>query len=126
PTILDCDGAALGPAEFAQSLHKGGDPFASCRTRALAQEADGRQPVSLLRARSKRPRCRAAEERDERAAVHSITSSAGASSVAGTSMPTALAVARLMTNSNLVGCTTGRSAGLAPLRMRPVYVPTWR
>src|SRR5262249_5358668 len=49
PTILDCDGAALGPAEFAQSLHKGGDPFASCRTRALAQEADGRQPVSLLR-----------------------------------------------------------------------------
>ena len=25
----------------------------------------------------------------------------------------------LMTNSNLFGCTTGRSAGLAPLRMRP-------
>jgi hypothetical protein len=31
-----------------------------------------------------------------------------------------LAVCRLMTNSNLVGCTTGRSVGLAPLRMRPV------
>ena len=26
---------------------------------------------------------------------------------------------RLITNSNLVACTTGRSAGLAPLRMRP-------
>jgi hypothetical protein len=26
----------------------------------------------------------------------------------------------LMTNSNLVDCTTGRSAGFAPLRMRPV------
>jgi hypothetical protein len=26
----------------------------------------------------------------------------------------------LMTNSNLVDCTTGRSTGLAPLRMLPV------
>ena len=31
----------------------------------------------------------------------------------------ALAVLRLMTNSNVVGCTTGRSAGLAPLRIFP-------
>ena len=30
-----------------------------------------------------------------------------------------LAVLILMTNSNLVDCMTGRSAGLAPLRMRP-------
>jgi len=29
----------------------------------------------------------------------------------------ALAVLRLMTSSNLVGCSTGRSAGLAPLRI---------
>jgi hypothetical protein len=27
---------------------------------------------------------------------------------------------RLITNSNLVGCITGMSAGLAPLRIRPV------
>jgi hypothetical protein len=33
--------------------------------------------------------------------------------------PNALAVFRLITNSNLVDCTAGRSAGLAPLRMRP-------
>ena len=32
--------------------------------------------------------------------------------------PSALAVLRLMTNSNVVGCKTGRSAGLAPLRFR--------
>ena len=36
--------------------------------------------------------------------THSITSSARASSVGGTSRPSALAVLRLMTNSNLVGC----------------------
>jgi len=51
---------------------------------------------------------------------HSITSSARASSVGGISSPSILAVPVLMTNSNLFGCTTGRSAGLAPLRMRPV------
>ena len=36
--------------------------------------------------------------------THSITSSARASSVGGTSRPSALAVLRLMTSSNLVGC----------------------
>jgi hypothetical protein len=51
--------------------------------------------------------------------VHSITSSARASSVGGTSRLRALAVRRLMTSSNLVGCTTGRSAGFAPLRIWP-------
>jgi len=51
---------------------------------------------------------------------HSITSSAMDSSDGGTSMPSALAVVRLSTNSNLVDCSTGRSAGFAPLRMLPV------
>ena len=37
--------------------------------------------------------------------AHSITSSARASSVRGTSRPSALAVLRLITSSNLVGCT---------------------
>ena len=46
--------------------------------------------------------------------TYSITSSARASSVGGTSRPSALAVFRLMTSSNLVGCSTGRSAGFAP------------
>jgi hypothetical protein len=32
--------------------------------------------------------------------------------------PSALAVLRLITSSNFVGCSTGRSAGRAPFRMR--------
>ena len=48
---------------------------------------------------------------------HSITSSARASSVGGTVRPSALAVVRLMTRSNLVGCSTGMSAGFAPRRI---------
>src|SRR5262249_51540312 len=81
----------------------------------------GQAPFTPFGPRSERPRSRReAEQRDQRAALHSITSSARASSVGGISMPSARAVGRLMTNWNLVDCTTGRSVGLAPLRMRPV------
>src|SRR3954447_908116 len=41
---------------------------------------------------------------------YSITSSARASNVGGTMMPSALAVLRLITSLNLVDCSTGRSA----------------
>jgi hypothetical protein len=37
--------------------------------------------------------------------------------LSGIDRPSALAVLRLMTNSNLVGCTTGKSAGFSPLRI---------
>src|SRR5262249_18389019 len=74
----------------------------------------------LLCTRRKRPRCRcaAAEKRDELAPLHSITSSALASKVGGISSPSAFAVLRLITNSNLVGSWTGRSAGFLPFSMR--------
>jgi hypothetical protein len=62
---------------------------------------------------------RAAEQRDELAAFHSITSSAVESKVGGTVRPSILAVWPLMTSSNLVDCATGKFAGFAPLRMRP-------
>ena len=51
--------------------------------------------------------------------VYSITSSARASNFAGISMLSAAAVGLLMTNSNLLDCTTGKSAGFVPLSMRP-------
>src|SRR5262245_38469939 len=74
--------------------------------------------VRPLRARRERPRHRAAEQRDELAPFHSITSSASCWRCKGTSRPSALAVLRLIASSNLVGCITGKSAGLAPLRIR--------
>ena len=78
-----------------------------------------RRHSRLLRPRRDRPRRRAAEQRDEIAAlhVHSITSSARASTEAGRSRPSAFAVLRLMTSSYLEACSTGRSAGFAPLRI---------
>ena len=54
------------------------------RGRADAKEPDGRPLRRLLRARRERPRRRrAAEQRDELAPFHSITSSARASSDGG-------------------------------------------
>ena len=50
---------------------------------------------------------------------YSITSSAVASNVGETVRPSALAVLRLMTNSNLADNTTGRSPAFSPLRIRP-------
>jgi hypothetical protein len=45
-----------------------------------------------------------------------ITLSARATKPAGTATPTASAVLRLITNSNLVGCSTGMSATSEPRR----------
>src|SRR5262249_4502537 len=88
--------------------------------RRIGAEKPDHRHRCLLRAHYQRPRrCRAAEKRDNVAPPdHSITSSAANSSSSGTSMPSALAVVRLMTNLNLVGRCTGRSPTLAPLRMR--------
>ena len=53
----------------------------------------------------------------ELAVAYSITSSARSSSDGGIVRPSALAVLRLMISANFVGCSIGRSAGLAPCRI---------
>ncbi len=50
-------------------------------------------------------------------ALYSMIWSARSKSVCGIVRPSAFAVFMLMTSSNFVGCSTGRSAGLAPLRI---------
>src|SRR5262245_10438116 len=119
--MLDPDIAVLDPTERLESLAKRNDtsPHFGIILSVWMQECDATHPLAL-RARRQRPRRRrAAEQRDELAALHSITSSANNCIALGTVRPSALAVLRLITSSNLVGCTTGNSAGLAPLRMRP-------
>ena len=48
---------------------------------------------------------------------HSTIWSARSSSACGILTPSAFAVLRLIANSNFVGCSTGSSAGFAPLRI---------
>src|SRR5262245_45547820 len=117
PAIFDREIAAVDPAEIAHSLHEGGGPLALRRRAARSEQSDGRH-LRLLRTRRTRPCGRAADQRDELPALHSITSSTRASRLGGTSRPSAFAVLRLITSSNLVGFCTGRSAGFSPLRMR--------
>ena len=117
------------PSPIVKCLHKCFDVtlrfrivFGHCH-----QHADAPHPLALLRLRRERPRAAAppSSVMNSRRS-HSITSSARASSVDGTSRSSNLAVCVLMTSSNLIDCMTGKSAGLAPLRTRPVYAPIWR
>src|SRR5262249_323798 len=86
------------------------------------ENADERADQLLLGPRLKRPSgYTAAEQRDELASFHSITSSVRASNEIGGSRPSALAVLRLITSSNLVAYCTGSSPGFSPLRMRSTY-----
>src|SRR5262245_5088215 len=116
PAMLDCDGSALDPAELAKPFQKRGVPRALRPTRSRAEIPDRRQ--LLLRSRRYRPHRRAAEQRDDLAPPHhSSTSSARASSSGEMVMPSAFAVVRLITRSNLVGCSTGMVPGFVPRRI---------
>src|SRR6266545_5991939 len=55
---------------------------------------------------------------------HRITLSALASTLGGIVRPICLAALRLTTNSNFVGCSTGKSAGLAPFRILSTIAAT--
>src|SRR5262249_33510362 len=67
----DRHGATLDPAEFAQSLNKGGCPCTPGRRTARSKEPNDRHLRWLLRPCRERPRgCRAAEKRDELAPLH--------------------------------------------------------
>jgi len=72
-------------------------------TREARAPGSGPHQVHAKRMRA----CGGMSRHNHAAPSHSITSPARASSVRGTSSPSALAVIRLMTRSNLVGCSTG-------------------
>src|SRR5262245_31012142 len=117
PTVLDRYVLPLQIAGLGQTLAEYCHPVRN-RLRRSGTEITHHRHRCLLRARRERPcRRRTAGQRDELAPLHSITSSARASTEDGRSRPSAFAVLRLMTSSYLEGCSTGRSAGLAPLRI---------
>src|SRR5215831_4511167 len=94
--------APLDVTEVAHPQQKLAAQVDCCRVRwprriEIAEPHDFR----LLRSRRERPsRRRAAEQRDELAPFHSITSSARSRNDSGMVSPSALAMVRLMTSSN--------------------------
>src|SRR5262249_51520890 len=120
PTLVELNIPALGSSHPCQFLPESPNVRLRFRVTFRVGHQDASPPhlTGLLPVRRERPRRRAAEQRDELAALHSITPSARASNCAGTSIPSAFAVLRLITSSTFVGACTGRSAGFSPLRIR--------
>src|SRR5262249_1645725 len=121
PTVVDPNITTHRPSPVLQSLEEPRDaglPLLIVGGQ-VHERTDAAHSLARLGVRRDRPRCRAAEQHDELAALHySITSSVRGSSEIGGSRPSALAVFRLMTSSNLSANWIGKSPGLAPLRMR--------
>src|SRR5262245_12725643 len=104
--------------DVAEDTHPVAQPFKRW-PRLIGENADATNLASLGGSSKRRRDNRAAEQRDElTAAAHSITSSARASTVAGMSRPSALAVFRLMVSFEVVGAWIGRSVGFSPFKMR--------
>src|SRR5262249_3728023 len=117
PAIVDRHVLALDVTGVSEALPERGHELGPFSSEGGIDEADHRHR-RLLRARRQRPRRRAAKQGDELAAVHSITPTARSSRPIGSSIPNARAALRLTMSENLVGCCTGKSPGLTPLRMR--------
>src|SRR5439155_23973451 len=95
PAVVDLDVLSDGPAQLLQPLQERRVAVLCLRIIRSVGHERGHAPhvLALLRARRERPRrSRPAKQRDELAALHSITSSARAISVSGTARPSAFAV----------------------------------
>ena len=100
--------------------------FPRLRALALFGRRTAERAESLRYCRRPKTCTEAAMSRCSKLHRYSITSSARASSVGGTSSLSALAVLRLTTSSSFVANCTGKSAGFAPLRIWPVKPPATR
>ena len=104
--IFDLHVLTVDEPRLVQALMKSRDQVSKFARRSAVEKAYHRHR-RLLRARCERHGGRAAEERDELAAIdardHSITSSASARTEGGNSKVMAFAASRLITSSNLVG-----------------------
>src|SRR6516225_4707823 len=116
PTIIDRDILTLDEAGVVKAMLHDCNERRIGHWRTTAEQSDHRH--WLLRARRERQRGCAAEQRDELAPFHSISSSAKPDSGSGTVRPSALAVFRFMTSVYLSARWMGRSPGFVPLRMR--------
>src|SRR5262249_21176602 len=106
----------------AERTRLGGLPFAPSPDK-VTSSAQSLVPLPVGPAKD---RAILTEPHDELAPRHSITSSARTRSVGGTAQPRALPAFRLIMNSNLTGCSIGRSPGLAPLRILSMYAAARR
>ena len=121
PAALDFD-VPIGITEGAQPLSECLPILGAVGGRSLGKNGD---TMAFRRLRPENARqqrypsgCEYETTPRHRRSCHSITSSARARIEGGMVRPNACAVFMLTTNSSLLACSTGRSAGLVPFRMR--------
>src|SRR6516162_1069056 len=103
PTVFDREIVALAKTGLFQTFAKCAQAIRESVRRYRGEKSDHRHRP-LLRARRERPRRRrAAEQRDEFATLHSITSSARVKRLSEILRLSAVAGFKLITSSNLVG-----------------------
>src|SRR5207245_8024205 len=118
--IFDGDIVPLDKSLLFQPLAKGGHDARSISRAPLVDVANHGHRRLLRCGRERYGEDAPTHDADERSPVHHRRLSSARTRIdCGIVKPRALAVLRLMTNSNFVGCSTGRSAGLAPLRIFP-------
>jgi hypothetical protein len=113
--------AAWQPQEPPSCVPRSSRPDSSYSRSGLAHIRSALRSVSRRYRRGSVLRVCAITGREQVQQQHrySITSSAVDSNAGGTVMSSIRAVSALMTSSNFDDCSTGKSAGFSPLRMRP-------
>src|SRR5215510_4591592 len=101
--------AKRGTPIQSQNSHDGSSLIVVLKKSSAGQQhADTAHPLALLRPRRKRPGSRAAEQRDELAPFHSITSSASAIILSGIWRPRASTLFRLTTITSVLASHMAR------------------
>ena len=118
PAVLDDEVLPLDLAQLAETLSERLDARGHSTWVRVADVSDARRGLPRrLRPAGERRGEHAQSASDEGSPVHYwITSSARASTAGGIVRPSAFAVLRLITSSNLVGCSTGRVGRLGALQ----------
>src|SRR5262249_17410823 len=134
-SVFDGDVLSLDPAKFVQLLPERFHEDRHAGSSAIIEETYAEDFRWLLRLGGKTKWKRKSEESKARnfsihhvssRLLHLITLSARASTFGGIVRPICFAALRLIINSNFIGCSTGRSAGLRPLRILSTYVAARR
>src|SRR5262249_48324298 len=122
PSILHDEILAFHPSEVAQSLSNCVGIGSAIGSGPRPEHTDAMNLPGLVGSAGK-PGGGNQEGKKQRqsTARHWMTMSARATSDCGIVMPSAFAVFSLTTSSNVVGCSTGRSAGFAPRRILSTY-----
>src|SRR5262245_43719421 len=128
PAVFDRHILSLDVAGFAQSLAERVHKRVRRRAgRPGVEDPDHRYCLLLRPSRERHGEDAPTHHSDERSPVHhSMTWSARPSTDCGIFRPRALAVWRLTTRSNLVGCSMGKSPGFAPFKIFATCPPARR